>query len=124
VILAVGPDWLTRNTRELSVKCRECLRLERVHPIIADHKARMEQIRLVDEVGCNQSGGERRTALDHQARDAAGGKKFQHRGQIELPCLLDDPYDLRARRLQDPFWRGRRIVAGYDQKRCVACRLY
>src|ERR1700730_12041178 len=57
--------------------------LQRIDAVWADRLAGAQQRGFVDEVGSEHGGGETRSGLDHEPRDAALGQAREHGGKVE-----------------------------------------
>src|SRR5262245_19354925 len=85
--LAIGADRLAGNLFKLLIKQLSCARLQRRQTLFPDHCRRMEEYRLINEIGFDKSRRNGRAAFDHQACDAAFCEELKRLAQIE-PTLF------------------------------------
>src|SRR5580704_14699394 len=98
--LAIGPHRLAADLLEHLSQRLHGAGCKRIDPIRADDLWRMKQHRFIDKIGCYESGGKRRAALDHQPGDALRGQKFEPVFEVEAADALRRPQHLDAERQQ------------------------
>src|ERR1700730_15520749 len=75
--LAIGPHRLAADLLQSPSQRLHRARCKRGDPIRTEGFWRMEQDRLVDQIGGNESGGKRRANFDHQPGGGLAGQKFE-----------------------------------------------
>src|SRR5271167_3239016 len=98
--LPVGSYRLAPDLPQSSSQRLHRVRCKRIDPIRADDFWRMKQDCLIDQIGGDECGGERRAAFDHQPGNALRGKEFEPVFEDEAAGALRRPQHLDAERRQ------------------------